>query len=55
MTETGSTAQDPRAAIQPSAVGMRAANARSNAILPFHPGAARFYAGQGVALAAPAG
>ncbi|MES2714073.1 MAG: TAXI family TRAP transporter solute-binding subunit, partial [Pseudomonadota bacterium] len=55
LTRAALTPEDPRTAIHPSAVGTRAANARHNAILPFHPGAARFYAEQGVTLAAPAG
>ena len=55
LTRAALTAPDPRAAIHPSAIGTRAANAPSNAILPFPPGAARFYAEQGVTLAAPAG
>ena len=55
LTRAALTAEDPRAAIHPSAIGTRAANARNNAILPFHPGAARFYAEQGVTLAAPPG
>ncbi|MDB5383394.1 MAG: C4-dicarboxylate transporter substrate-binding protein [Rhodospirillales bacterium] len=55
LTRAALTAEDPRVAIHPSAIGTRAANARSNAILPFHPGAARFYAEQGITLTAPAG
>ena len=55
LTRAALTAEDPRAAIHPSAIGTRAANARNNAILAFHPGAARFYAEQGVTLAAPPG
>lgn len=55
LTRAALSAEDPRTAIHPSAVGTRAANARHNAILPFHPGAARFYAEQGITLAAPAG
>lgn len=55
LTRAALSAVDPRADIHPSAVGTRAENARHNTVLPFHPGAARFYAEEGVALGAPAG
>ncbi|MBR0654326.1 TAXI family TRAP transporter solute-binding subunit [Plastoroseomonas arctica] len=55
LTRAALSAEDPRVAIHPSAIGTRAANAPANAILAFHPGAARFYAEQGVTLAAPPG
>lgn len=54
LTRAALSAGDPRVEIHPSAAGTRAANARHNAVLPFHSGAARFYAEQGIALSAPA-
>ncbi|MBY0336752.1 MAG: TAXI family TRAP transporter solute-binding subunit [Acetobacteraceae bacterium] len=45
----------PAGAMGPSAAATQARHAGTNRILPFHPGAARFYAEAGVALAAPAG
>lgn len=47
-------ARDPAREIHPSAAATRATNAVNNRILPFHPGAARYYREQGVTLAAPA-
>ncbi len=43
-------AADPAREMHPSAAATRAANAGTNRILPFHPGAARFYAEAGVRL-----
>jgi TRAP transporter TAXI family solute receptor len=45
------SAHDPATEIHSSAVATRAANAGANRVLPFHPGAARFYREQGIALA----
>jgi uncharacterized protein len=45
-------ATDPARQIHPSAAGTRAANAGTNRILAFHPGAARYYREAGVALPA---
>jgi TRAP transporter TAXI family solute receptor len=45
----------PDGAAGPSAAASRAQNAGTNRILPFHPGAARFYAEANVPLAAPPG
>jgi uncharacterized protein len=51
LTRRVLSARDPAAEIHPSAAATRAANAGGNRILPFHPGAARFYREQGIALA----
>lgn len=45
------TVVDPVREIAPVAATTRAANARHNRVLPFHPGAARFFREAGVALA----
>jgi hypothetical protein len=45
------TVADPAREIAPVAATTRAVNARHNRVLPFHPGAARFYREAGVALA----
>jgi hypothetical protein len=55
VTRAALSAADPLVEIHASAGGTRAGNARFNGVLPFHPGAARFYAERGVALAAPPG
>jgi len=52
LTRAALSAEDPARNIHPSAAGTRPANARANAILPFHPGAARLYAERGIALRA---
>lgn len=44
------TVADPAARIHPFAAGTRAANAPSNRVVPFHPGAARYLAEAGIAL-----
>jgi TRAP-type uncharacterized transport system substrate-binding protein len=44
------SAADPKSEIYPTAAGTRAANAPNNRILPFHPGALRFYREAGVTL-----
>ena len=43
---------DPRAEIHASAAGTRAQNAPANTVLPFHPGAARYYAERGITVRA---
>lgn len=50
ITRAALSAADPRAEIHPSAAGTRAANAPANSVLPFHPGAARYYREQGIAV-----
>lgn len=40
---------DPRASIHPSAGPTRAENAQNNSVLPFHPGALRYYRERGIA------
>jgi TRAP transporter TAXI family solute receptor len=50
ITKAVLSAADPKSEIYPTAAGTRAANAASNRILPFHPGALRFYRGAGIAL-----
>jgi uncharacterized protein len=53
ITRAVLSAADPKSDIYPTAAGTRAANAANNRILPFHPGALRFYREAGVAPAAP--
>lgn len=48
FTRATLSATDPAAEIHPSAAGTRARNAPANSVVPFHPGAARFYAEQGI-------
>jgi TRAP transporter TAXI family solute receptor len=50
ITKAVLSATDPKSEIYPTAAGTRAANAASNHILPFHPGAMKFYREAGVAL-----
>ena len=50
ITKAVLSAGDPRSEIYPTASGTRAANAANNRILPFHPGAMRFYREAGIAL-----
>ena len=50
ITKTVLSAADPKSEIYPTASGTRAANAANNRILPFHPGALRFYREAGIAL-----
>jgi TRAP transporter TAXI family solute receptor len=45
------SAANPAEDIHPSAAATRAANAVNNRILPFHPGAARYFREAGVELA----
>lgn len=44
---------DPKSEIYPAAAGTLASNAAENKIMPFHPGALRFYAEAGIKLASP--
>jgi uncharacterized protein len=53
MTRAVLSVGDPARDIGPVAAASRAANAANNRILPFHPGAQRFYREAGVPLAAP--
>jgi TRAP transporter TAXI family solute receptor len=50
ITKAVLSATDPKSQIYPTAAGTRAANAANNRILPFHPGAARFYREAGITL-----
>jgi TRAP transporter TAXI family solute receptor len=50
ITKAVLSANDPASEIYPTAAGTRAANAGNNRILPFHPGASRFYREAGVTL-----
>jgi uncharacterized protein len=53
ITKAVLSAGDPKSEIYPTASGTRAANAINNRILPFHPGALKFYREAGVALPNP--
>jgi TRAP transporter TAXI family solute receptor len=50
ITKAVLSAADPKSEIYPTATGTRAANAANNRILPFHPGALRFYREAGITL-----
>jgi len=50
LTRAVLSANDPTSEIYPTAAGTRAANAANNRVLPFHPGALRFYREAGVTL-----
>jgi hypothetical protein len=50
MTKAVLSAADPKSEIYPTAAGTRAAKAVKNRVLPFHPGALRFYREAGIAL-----
>lgn len=52
FTRATLSAADPVAEIHGSAGGTRPQNAPANAVLPFHPGAARFYAERGITVRA---
>jgi TRAP transporter TAXI family solute receptor len=52
ITAAALSASDPAREIHASAGGTRAANAPANAVVPFHPGAARFYAEHGIVVRA---
>jgi TRAP transporter TAXI family solute receptor len=53
ITKAILSATDPKSEIYPTAAGTLARNATKNRVLPFHPGAMRFYAEAGIALPAP--
>ncbi len=50
ITKAVLSAADPKSEIHPTAAGTRAANAANNHVLPFHPGALRFYREDSVSL-----
>jgi TRAP transporter TAXI family solute receptor len=50
LTKAILSAGDPKSEIYPTATGTRASNAANNRIMPFHPGAARFYREAGITL-----
>jgi TRAP-type uncharacterized transport system substrate-binding protein len=47
------SAADPKSLIYPAAAGPLARNAANNRVLPFHPGAKRFYDEAGIKLPSP--
>ena len=53
ITKAIMSATDPKSEIYPSAAGTLAKNAATNRVMPFHPGAARYYAEAGIKLSAP--
>jgi hypothetical protein len=53
ITKAVLSAVDPKSEIYPAAAGTLAGNAARNRIMPFHPGALRFYTEAGIKLAAP--
>src|SRR3984957_19361693 len=53
ITKAVLSAVDPKSEIYPTAAGTLAGNAPMNRILPFHPGAIRFYAEAGIKLPSP--
>jgi TRAP transporter TAXI family solute receptor len=53
ITKAVLSAADPKSEIYPTAAGTLAANAVKNRIMPFHPGALRFYAEAGIKLPSP--
>jgi uncharacterized protein len=53
ITKAVLSAIDPKSEIYPTAAGTRATNAVMNRIMPFHPGAVRFYAEAGIKLRSP--
>jgi len=53
ITKAVLSASDPKSEIYPTANGTRIANAGNNRILPFHPGAMRFYREAGITLPSP--
>jgi TRAP-type uncharacterized transport system substrate-binding protein len=50
LTAAALSAADPAREIAPAAAGTRAANAGTNRVLPFHPGAARALREAGAAV-----
>jgi hypothetical protein len=53
ITKAIMSATDPKSEIYPSAAATLARNAAMNRVMPFHPGAARYYAEAGIKLDAP--
>jgi hypothetical protein len=53
ITKAVLSAADPKSDIYPATAGTLAGNATKNRIMPFHPGALRFYAEAGIKLARP--
>jgi hypothetical protein len=53
ITKAVLSAADPKSEIYPTAAGTLAANAAKNRIMPFHPGAMRFYDEAGIKLPSP--
>lgn len=53
ITRAVLSAVDPKSEIYPTAAGTLAGNAAKNRIMPFHPGAMKFYAEAGLKLPAP--
>jgi uncharacterized protein len=50
ITKAVLSATDPKSQIYPAAAGTRAANAENNRVMPFHPGALRFYREDSISL-----
>ena len=53
ITKAVLSAVNPKSEIHPTAAGTLAGNAAMNRIMPFHPGAMRFYAEAGIKLTSP--
>jgi uncharacterized protein len=53
ITKAVLSARDPKSEIYPTAAGTVARNAANNRIMPFHPGAMRFYDEAGIQLPSP--
>jgi uncharacterized protein len=53
ITKAVLSAADPKSQVHPTAAGTLAGNAALDRILPFHPGAMRFYAEAGIKLTSP--
>ena len=53
ITKAVLSAADPKSQIYPTAAGTLARNAVNNRVMPFHPGAMRFYEEAGIKLPSP--
>ena len=53
ITRVVLSAPDLKSLIYPTAAGPLARNAANNRVMPFHPGAKRFYDGAGIKLPSP--
>ena len=53
ITRAALSAADPKSQIYPTAAGTLARNAVNNRVMPFHPGAMRFYDEAGITLPSP--